>query len=469
MRDKIFGGIQPSEQNDNRVAIISDKGERITYGELWKKGELLKDILQTRSVAFIICDYDIETVSFYYQAMHIGSVPLLLQEDIDFTVMEKLIYAYEPQYLWVKNEYVKQMKNCEIILQGERHALLKTNYKIYEIYGDLSLLLLTSGSTGSAKTVRLCERNLEENARALIEALNVRTDDRGITTLPMNFCYGLSLLHMHWKKGATVLITNRKVYQKQFWQFFNIEKATNFQGVPYTYELLDKIGFLKKDFKSLRFATECGAKLPQQLTELLLEKLKLHILYGQTEGTMGLSCLPHDEQLKAKGSVGRPIGDWKVKVENIAESGAGELVFRGSMTSLGYATSKLDLGLSDSNQGILQTGDLGIVNQHGYIYLTGRKSRFVKLAGTRVSLDDIESIVKTELDFNARCACVGIDDQLYIYIAGSEKEIEYMRKVLAEKLKTNKNFIFVNYIERMPRTSSGKINYAVLKEKFNGR
>ena len=111
------------------------------------------------------------------------------------------------------------------------------------MHDDLALLLSTSGSTGSPKLVRLSHANLVANAAAIAEYLDIRETDRAATTLPMSYCYGLSVIHSHLLRGAGLILTEHSVVDDEFWELFRRHGGTAFAGVPYTFELLERVGF----------------------------------------------------------------------------------------------------------------------------------------------------------------------------------------------------------------------------------
>ncbi|PRC48646.1 AMP-dependent synthetase, partial [Mycobacterium sp. ITM-2017-0098] len=108
----------------------------------------------------------------------------------------------------------------------------------HELHPDLALLMSTSGSTGSPKLVRLSHANLVANAKSIVEYLGIRETDRAATTLPLSYCYGLSVVHSHLLAGATLILTERSVADAEFWDLFRRNQGTTFAGVPYTFELL---------------------------------------------------------------------------------------------------------------------------------------------------------------------------------------------------------------------------------------
>ncbi len=129
------------------------------------------------------------------------------------------------------------------------------------LHPDLALLLSTSGSTGSPKLVRLSAHNVIANARAIAEYLELRDTDRAATTLPMSYCYGLSVIHSHLLVGAGLILTDTSVVDDEFWELFRRHRGTSLAGVPYTFDLLYRMGFADMDLPDLRYLTQAGGRL----------------------------------------------------------------------------------------------------------------------------------------------------------------------------------------------------------------
>ena len=138
----------------------------------------------------------------------------------------------------------------------------------------------------------------------------------------------------------------------------------------------------------------------------------------------------------------------------------GELVYEGKNVCLGYARNCYDLSSGDSNKGVLKTGDMAKVDSDGYYYITGRKKRFLKIFGNRISLDQIEQKIN---EAGYECACVGTDDQMKIYTT-EKSNIEKINKFIAEYFDLNKSGFSIICIDTIPRNDSGKILYSELEK-----
>ncbi len=129
------------------------------------------------------------------------------------------------------------------------------------LHPNLSVLLSTSGSTGGCKAVRLSAANIAANARSIAEYLDLGADDRACLVLPLHYSYGLSVLNAHLSVGASLYIPNGSILDRGFLDGLAESGCTNLSGVPYSYELLEKVGFRDRAFPQLRFMTVAGGRL----------------------------------------------------------------------------------------------------------------------------------------------------------------------------------------------------------------
>lgn len=445
----------------NNIALVDEHGRQVTYRDLEDQSRIYQDMICKRSLVFILCDYNIDSIIFYYSIMNNHVVPLLLDEKINGKVLHKLIKLYEPQFIWIKKDRASEVPiQCYVIKELTEHIILKTDYEGCELYEELALLLTTSGSTGSPKLVRVSYDNLINNAKAFVKATQLKDTDIGITTLPMHFSYGLAVMHLHWMAGAQMCLTDMSMLKEEFWLFLQEQKVTNFAGVPYTYEILFKIGFLDKIPMSLRFLTEGGGKLPDDRQRLFGKKLmeknvRLLLCYGQTECTGLIAVLSSQMILDKIGSVGSVVEG--MEVLSGTKKDYGEVILKGTSVSLGYAENKTHLIKGNENNGVLYTGDIGYIEE-GYLYLTGRKKRIVKILGIRVNMDDIENILG-EAFIHCEFACVGKDNQLKIYYTGSSNNEENIYMFCKEQFTFPRRLLEVVNIRDIPRNSAGKKDY----------
>lgn len=460
----------------NNVALLSDSGEKITYSEMSNETKEIADIIRARCLIFSFCSNTIGSVIGYTSFMTNSIVPVLLNAHLDDELVSKLVDNYHPAYLWIPAEQKEKYADYELVYEKYDYVLLKTGFeKEYPMNEELGLLLTTSGSTGSPKFVRQTYTNVMTNAEQIAEYLELDSSERPITTLPMNYTYGCSIINSHLLVGATILLTDKTLMDRGFWSFMKDQKATSFGGVPYTYEMLEKLRFFRIDLPSLRYMTQAGGKLSPELhkkfAEYALEKgKKFIVMYGACEATARMGYLPAERSLEKYGSCGIAIPRGKfylVDAEDkvIEESEiTGELVYEGANVTLGYAECGEDLMKDDERHGVLHTGDMAKRDKDGFYFIVGRKKRFLKIFGNRVNLDEVDRLIKAQFSF-MECASAGVDDHMYIFVT-EESVVDDVRKFISEKTKLNATAFKVIKIDEIPRNDAGKTLYKELTKYY---
>ena len=459
-------------QFSEKEALIDDEGNFLTYRGLADCGEQLANAVGGRCLIFSLCTNSIGSVLGYTAFLEHEIVPVLLNAHLERELLHNLLNHYQPEYVWLPEPMQNELPYMKGVYSDAGYVLLKNASALEtEMYPELGLLLTTSGSTGSPKFVRQSYKNIYANARSIIEYLELDDSERPVTTLPMNYTYGLSIINSHLMVGATILLTDYGLMQKEFWQFLEEQAATSFGGVPYTYEMLDKLRFFKMDLPSLRTMTQAGGKLSPELHKKFAEFAKdqgkhFVVMYGQTEATARMGYLPYAQSLEKYGSMGIAIPGGRlwlrdVNGDRIAEAETvGELIYEGDNVTLGYAECRDDLSKGDERHGILETGDMAKCDTDGYFYIIGRKKRFLKVFGNRLNLDELDRLIKsnfTDMD----CASSGWDDHVEIYVTAAGKESE-IRNHVSEKTGLHMSAFSVYMVSEIPKNDAGKVLYKEL-------
>lgn len=453
----------------SNISCILPDGRTYTYADLADLSSELGSRTKPHTLAFCLCENNIESLTGYVAFINNGNAVLLIDAHIDTQSFRHLYEIYRPQYVWASNGFV--LSDTTKLYEQNNYQLLRTPYQDDpNLPDELSVLLTTSGSTGSPKLVRLSKKNLESNARSIIEYLNLNVEERPVTGLPMYYSFGLSVINSHLLCGATLLLTSASYIQREFWDFANQYGFTSFSGVPYTFEILKKLRFWSMRCPSLKTLTQAGGKLNNELLQYFIENgrergITFYLMYGQTEATARMSYLPPTYGLDKLGSIGKgiPGGEFCLNDDNgclITEPNiVGELIYKGENVCLGYAEKKDDLYKPDLNHGILKTGDLAYRDADGFYYIAGRKKRFLKLFGNRVSLDYIETLLK---DYLNEFVCVGNDSKLIIYTTDLKYNVTDIVNFLTQRTKILRSAFVVRSIDRIPRSDTGKILYKEL-------
>ncbi|MCR4716186.1 MAG: AMP-binding protein [Lachnospiraceae bacterium] len=472
-----MGKIWDLQQHYGKTALVDEFGNNMPYDVLDSEAKTLYEKVGHRCLVFALCRNEIGSVIGYTAFINNGIVPVMVNSHLEEALLDNLLNTYQPEYLWLPKDQINRFAGMALEYEAYEYALLKTCYeKNYPLYDELGLLITTSGSTGSPKLVRQSYANVLNNAQSIVEYLKLDDTEKPITTLPMNYVYGLSIINSHFLVGATLLLTDKGLMQKEFWQFFKEQEATSFGGVPYTYEMLDKLRFFRMKLPSLRTMTQAGGKITPELHEKFAayaaeQGKNFVVMYGAAEATARMGYLPPEKAVEKRGSMGIPIPGGVFHL--IGADGqeindpltTGELVYEGKNVTLGYAEKGEDLILGDERHGRLETGDMAQFDADGYYYIVGRKKRFLKIFGNRVNLDEIDRLIKGE--FEIEVASSGVDDHMYIFVT-DEKMAEPVREFVIAKTKLNPTAFKTIVIDEIPKNDAGKTLYKELTQYYAG-
>lgn len=438
----------------DRVAVIEPGGVEVTYRDLDERvTDAAHAIGAGRRLVLLASRNDLASVVGYLAALR-GGHPLLLVPASDERQVAALVAAYDP----------------DVVLSGGQVQRRRAG-SAHELHPDLAMLLSTSGSTGSPKLVRLSAAGVDANAAAIAEYLGIRDTDRAALSLPLHYCYGLSVLNSNLQRGAAVLLLDCSVTEPRHWDAVRTHGATSLHGVPYTFELLDRVGFAEMvtsgRLPSLRYLTQAGGRMaPADVRRYaaLGERAgwELFVMYGQTEATARMAYLPPRLAAAHPAAVGVPIPGGSFELRDCVD-GVGELVYRGPNVMLGYAERPADLALGRTVDA-LPTGDLARRGPGGLIEITGRSSRIVKPFGLRVDLDRVERLLADE---GCIAACGGDDSGLVVAVIPGH-DADRVRDGVADLVGLPAGRISVCELAEFPRLASGKIDYSELRPPASG-
>lgn len=452
-----------SQFGDNVALVAGDR--KFSYAELNETAAAIVRNIPSRSLVFCVCKNCMASVSGYVGFLQKRIVPVLLNSTINRDLYNNLKAAYRPQFVWCPSDFA----DGNTVYEFDGYKLIATGEDTPELFEDLAVMLTTSGSTGSVKFVRQSYKNIEANTASIVEYLDIKPEDRAITTLPMSYTYGLSILQSHLMAGAGIILTEHTVFEREFWNTFREKGAMTFGAVPYTYQMLDKLRFFRMNLGNLKYLTQAGGRLGAELHEKFARGLEeqgryLVVMYGATEATARMSYVPKERTVEKAGSIGIAIPGGRFELIGVdggvitEPNTVGELVYYGDNVTLGYAETREDLAKGDERQGRLETGDMAKVDSDGYYYVVGRKKRFLKLYGNRVNLVEIEELFA---EGGYETACVGEDDHMRIYT--TSKETEELVDYISEKTGINRAAFTALHIDTIPHNDSGKVLYSELK------
>ena len=335
------------------------------------------------------------------------------------------------------------------------------------LHPDLAVMLATSGSEGRPRWVRLSRRNIAANAASISGYLGLTAADRAVHTLPFHYSYGLSVLHSHLAAGGSIGFCGESVVDPGFLARAAEMGCTGLAGVPFTYELLERIRFRDHIWPSLRYMTVAGGRLGPDLVRLYDAALtrkggQFFVMYGQTEATARMAYVPPDLLADHPDCIGIAIpgGRFRIRGEDgraVTRAGeAGELLYSGPNVMMGYATGAEDLSRG-AELDELATGDIASLTPDGLIRLEGRARRFSKIAGLRIGHEAVEWALRAR---GLSCAVTGTDEAITLHIESACGPDAVT--LAAEAAKIPARYVRLRTHEALPRLPSGKIDYRAL-------
>jgi len=442
----------------DRAALVGPTGH-ISYSDLHDAAvRFAGRIGPARSLVFLEARNEIDSIAAYLGCL-LADHPVYLFNPHDKNKAEALAERYRPNA-------VVRFDDGRVIIDGRHRETL-------DLHPDLKILLATSGSTGSPRLVKLSGRNVQANADSIVEYLQLDGAERAATSLRFNYSFGMSVLHSHLTCGASLLLTDRSVTDKEFWTLLGRHSATSFSGVPHTFELLQRLEIDWSLLPSLRHVAQAGGRLSPELVKSVAtigEKhgWRFYVMYGQTEAAPRIAYLPPEHVREFPHCIGVPVpGGTLTILDDAGESihephQPGELAYAGPNVMMGYADAVGDLSTDDTPP-VLRTGDIGCRNEVGLYYIVGRRSRFVKPFGIRVNLEDVQNEVR-KVVFDA--AVTGTDERVVIAAplqTASDTEALVIDR-LAGLYRLPADIFRMVRFEHIPRFDSGKVDYqAVLQ------
>ncbi|GAB3575767.1 AMP-binding protein [Amycolatopsis endophytica] len=424
-------------------------------------------------VLFARTGVDVTSVLRYLAAVHAFRAVALIDPGLDVPVLEMLIERYRPAAV-----LDAPVTGPPAGYRAEDGHWLRLDEDGIRPHPDLAVVLPTSGSTGNPKLVRLSRKAILTNAHAISDVLGIDEREVAPTTLPLHYAYGLSVLNSHLVSGATVVVEREGILGRGFWDAVAAHECTTVAGVPYHYEMLSKLDFDPSANPGVHTLTQAGGRMRPELiaefdTKMRTAGGRLFVMYGQTEAAPRMAVMPAERLAEKLGSVGPalPGGRFAVRRPDGTDTThpkiSGEIVYRGPNVMMGYAENAAQLALGDECGGVLPTGDLGYLDEEGFLFVTGRFKRIGKVFGNRISLDDLEHATRaTGLGIDIVAAVAG-DDKVVLFAEGVPAETcRAASRALSDRLHLHASGFDVRSIDTIPLLASGKIDYQALTDQI---
>lgn len=496
----VFEYLMAGRQSQSPALLTSTR--TYSYSELCDSAVSISSFLLCSGArkgdrALLLADNGFFWVVSYLAILRAGLVCVPISLKSSSAEVEYIVREVEPHFAFVEArsavKFRSTLKDVEIILDRPA-TIAESRVSIDELQGhqsdvpdpiaiaptDLAALMFTSGSTGKPRGVMVSAGNIVANTESIINYLSLTSADRILAVLPFHYCFGASLLHTHLRCGGSVVVENRFMYPDVVLQRILSTACTGFAGVPSHFQiLLRRSNLAKTQFPRLRYVQQAGGHLAPSFVKELRDALpntQVFVMYGQTEATARLACLPPEMLDQKLGSIGKAIPGVTLRV--LDDSGwpvrpgqTGQIVAEGNNITRGYWHDPQETAKCFRN-GRLYTGDVATVDQDGFIYIVDRAKDFLKCGGHRVSCQHIEDVL---LQFGAlvEAAVIGIPDEVLgeavkAFVVPRDRKVDSIPEQLYTFCRAAlplpqvpKEIVIVDFL---PKNSSGKILKQLLRE-----
>lgn len=423
---------------DLQKNFLLNPGQEISFKDLYarceKLAEYLNDTIGVGQNIIILCPNNLFFITAYLATIKSGNVIVPLAYEIEQRNLDYIMELCEAKLVFTTNQYKNKLdfKNIQIIDESALTNILDTitnvprwrglGVETDEGAGSLSLasIIFTSGSTGEPKGVMISHKNLIANTSSIVDYLKLNQDDIMLVVLPFYYCYGLSLLHTHLRAGGSIVLNNMFIMLGGVINDLKKYRCTGFAGVPTHFQVLlrKSDSFKSTKFPDLKYVTQAGGKLHNAFISEFLETfpdIRFNVMYGQTEATARLTWLPPEMLPMKIGSCGKAIPGVTIKIVNdhgdeIIKGETGEIIAFGDNIMQGYYRDPESTNATLKN-GWLHTGDLALLDDDGFIYLTARKKEIIKVGGRRISPKEIEEVINSMSEV-VDCTIEGVYDEI---------------------------------------------------------
>ena len=440
--------------------------------------------LQAGDRILLACSLTPASTLAYLGAMYAGFVPVLIEERMVAASGDQLLTKSKAAAVWTEKKASGAWDTAypEIPrLEGDFEPCSPASLPCSPCtQHDLAALMPTSGSTGVPRLVMVSHGNLISNTEAIIRSQRLGANERAMLIMPISYCFGASVMHSHLWQGGGVVFDSRFMFPDRVLHAINSHQCTTFAGVPIIYNILLR----RSNLKSIpmpglrRFLQAGGALAPESVEEMssICPGTGFFVMYGQTEATARISCLPAERLREKLGSAGLPLDNLEIRVvdeqcREVPRGQSGEIQVRGPSVCIGYlddaeATERKFGG------GWLKTGDYAARDEDGFLWIKGRTDDFIKIRGVRVSVGEVEAKVGAMAGVS-ECAAVAVKhpeagEALALLVVAERVVAEQSEDNLSERVRRGLpphwTCVTVKMVSALPRTANGKIARAQLTE-----
>jgi acyl-CoA synthetase (AMP-forming)/AMP-acid ligase II len=473
----------------DKIAVVQEN-QPVTYGDLMKRINATAAHLASIGVGkgdrVILSASNTPSFLYGYFASHLlGAITAPLAPKTPDTRLQFIIDKLDPAAIFIDREFTYKNYSSQLISAFDQLDL-DTPEKEYTlpIMDMVADILFTTGTTGESKGVVLTHHNICHQAKNINAFIGNDHTDVEVLPLPLSHSFGLGRLRCNMVTGGTIVLVDGFLIVGKIFQAFEKWHATGFCFVPAGLAILyklsaDKIGDYTKQLKYIEIGS---APMPMENKLRLMRLLpntRICMHYGLTEASRSTFIEFHQGKQKLE-SIGLPTPNVSVKVADkegneVAIDELGEILVRGEMVMRDYLDNPEETANKLIN-GWIRTGDIGSMDKEGYYYLRGREKELINIAGRKAAPDEIENVLKQHKAVED-CACIGVPDpegikgetpKAFIVLKqGIEKKPSHseLHEFFRGKLEEYKIPSLFQWIDTIPKTASGKLQRAFLKDK----
>ena len=383
--------------------------------------------------------------------------PVLDRIDINYLIFDKAVYFRDKSDRIFSGGFFE--KNFFLYKRKAKEELPANYYKI-----NPAFIRFSSGTTGTSKGILLSHECIIERTDAADKALKITKDDVVIWVLSMSFHFVVTIL-LFLRRGATIVLCGRS-FPESLMEGLTRQKGTFIYASPFHYQIITKSDIFKPELLiNIRMAVSTAMRLPDYVACDFYEKFGLELIeaYGIIE--VGLPFINCSHNTEKRGSVGRILPDYEVKIVNPDKNRVGKVYIKGKGMFDAYF-SPWQKRHNLIKEGWFNTGDLGRLDSEGFLYIAGREKNVINFTGMKIFPYEVESVLNQHPDIRESlvygtlhpqygelpCAKIVLKDDIKI-----DFDINEIRRFCYKHLaqyKVPKEFLFVS---KLAKTASGKL------------
>lgn len=464
----------------------------LTYAQLYERATALAGFLQQQplekgEIVGILMDNHHDFPVVYLAIQYAGLVAMPINTKLAATEIAYILQHSEARAVFVDDTLHDKLNDTNVSLTATwTQSNLATMYTQRAVYTPQSLaddetavVMYTSGTTGKPKGVMLSFNAVYEATAQWVESVELTSADRMFICTPLFHCAGLHVFLTPTLMAGGTFIIEEAFSPTQMATWLRDSEATIFFGVPAMYMLLlNNDDFCTFDLSHLRLFAYGAAPMPYELVmklKTLFPQVALQNFYGQTENAPCSTTLKGQDVLEKIGSVGKPpTSKTEVKIaspdgEPLPNGVVGEIIVKGPQTMTGYLRNEAETATTLRN-GWLFTGDLGRMDDDGYLYIVDRKKDMLIRGGENVYPVEVEEVL-FQMPEVLEAAVIGVPHPVYgevpkAYICLKEGQSLTTEEVIAycsQHLAKYKVPVDLEMIDALPRNASGKVLKHVLR------